>query len=49
MLTCRFTEEAIEDLNEIWLYTFNAWSIEQEDRYYQLLIDECAFAALHPL
>ncbi|MDE1193428.1 MAG: type II toxin-antitoxin system RelE/ParE family toxin [Arachidicoccus sp.] len=43
-----FTEDAIEDLNGIWLYTFDTWLLEQADRYYQLLIDECEFIARHP-
>ena len=48
MFVCQFSEEAIKDLNEIWLYTFNNWSVEQADRYYQLLIDECNYIARHP-
>lgn len=48
MVAYRFSEEAIDDLSEIWLYTFNAWSLEHADRYYQLLIDECAYIAQYP-
>lgn len=43
-----FSEDAVEDLNGIWLYTFNTWSLEQADRYYQLLINECEYIAQHP-
>lgn len=27
-------QEAIEDLNEIWLYTYEKWSQNQADKYY---------------
>lgn len=37
------SELAINDLNSIWLYTFNKWSKEQADRYYRLIIDEIEF------
>lgn len=36
----RISEIAIEDLENIWLYTFQTWSPEQADRYYNLLINE---------
>lgn len=35
------TKKAIEDLNEIWNYTFEHWSEEQADKYYQMLISTC--------
>ncbi|HTE33677.1 MAG TPA: type II toxin-antitoxin system RelE/ParE family toxin [Chryseolinea sp.] len=28
------SKKAIPDLEEIWLYTVQNWSIEQADRYY---------------
>ena len=34
------TKKAVFDLEEIWLYTVEKWSIEQADRYYNLIIDE---------
>jgi toxin ParE1/3/4 len=39
----RISEKAISDLDKIWLYTFNKWSIEQADRYYNLIISEIEF------
>lgn len=36
----RISKKAIEDLNSIWIYTFNKWSKEQADRYYRLIIEE---------
>lgn len=32
--------EATKDLENIWLYTFENWSQEQADRYFNLIIDE---------
>ncbi len=39
------SEKAVHDLEDIWLYTFETWSQEQPDRYYQLLIDEIEYVA----
>jgi toxin ParE1/3/4 len=30
-------EEAINDLNEIWEYTFEEWSENQADKYYEII------------
>lgn len=38
-------KQAINDLNDIWIYTLNKWSKEQADRYYDLIIDEIEFVA----
>jgi toxin ParE1/3/4 len=43
-----FHEEAIKDLEEIWLYTFQTWSLEQADRYHDLLYKEVAFLSGRP-
>ncbi len=37
------SKRAVSDLEEIWLYTFNTWSVEQADRYYSLIIDEIEY------
>ena len=39
---------AIQDLEEIWFYTFNIWSLEQADRYHSLIIKEIEFLATRP-
>ncbi|SNR74893.1 toxin ParE1/3/4 [Lutibacter agarilyticus] len=39
----RISEQAINDLNDIWIYTLNKWSKEQADRYYDLIISEIEF------
>ncbi|PTN05940.1 type II toxin-antitoxin system RelE/ParE family toxin [Mangrovibacterium marinum] len=43
----RISQEAINDLNRIWVYTLNRWSKEQADRYYELIIGEIEFIADH--
>ena len=43
-----FHENAIEDLEEIWLYTFQTWSLEQADRYHSLIYKEIEFLSLRP-
>ena len=35
--------KANEDIDKIWLYTFENWSIEQADRYYNLIMDEIEY------
>jgi toxin ParE1/3/4 len=32
------TKKAVEDLTEIWNYTFDQWSEKQADIYYQILL-----------
>lgn len=41
----RISEQAIDDLNDIWTYTFHKWSKEQADRYYDVIIGEIKFVA----
>jgi len=36
-----FRQEAIDDLNDIWNYTFEQWSENQADTYYALLKSSC--------
>ncbi|MBK9570700.1 MAG: type II toxin-antitoxin system RelE/ParE family toxin [Chitinophagaceae bacterium] len=35
-----FSKKAVSDLEEIWLYTVEKWSVKQADRYYNLIVDE---------
>jgi len=37
------SKKAVSDLEEIWLYTVKKWSVEQADRYYNLIFDEINF------
>jgi toxin ParE1/3/4 len=43
------SEKAFEDIENIWLFTIEIWSIEQADRYYNLLFDEIEYITEHPL
>lgn len=42
------THKAVADLSEIWDYTYEVWSENQADKYYELLIDACELVASHP-
>lgn len=44
----KLTKEAVRDLENIWTYSFETWSEEQADRYYNLLIDEIEYVAENP-
>ncbi|UQD56537.1 type II toxin-antitoxin system RelE/ParE family toxin [Flavobacterium sp. K5-23] len=37
------SEKALEDINNIWIYTAENWSVEQANRYYNLIIDEIEY------
>jgi toxin ParE1/3/4 len=39
------SEKAIEDLNIIWIYTAENWSVEQANRYYNLIVDEIEYVS----
>jgi len=40
--------KAAEDIENIWLYTKETWSITQADKYYNLIFDEIEKIAEHP-
>ena len=42
------TNKAIEDLADIWNYTYETWSENQADKYYQILLDNCQEIANNP-
>jgi toxin ParE1/3/4 len=42
------SKEASKDLEKIWLYTFENWSIQQADRYINLIIDEIEYLTSNP-
>jgi len=44
----KLSKEAENDLENIWLYTFENWSAEQADRYLNLIIDEIEYLSLKP-
>lgn len=42
------TNKAVEDLTDIWDYTFDQRSEKQADTYYEMLIDNCKRIADNP-
>ncbi len=36
-----FTERAVADLDDIWRYTLQTWSVEQADKYYNIIKEAC--------
>ena len=40
-------EKELDDINKIWIYTAENWSIEQADRYYDLIFDEIDYIVAH--
>ena len=37
------SEKAVEDINNIWIYPVENWSVAQADRYYNLIYDEIEY------
>lgn len=44
----KLSNEAENDLENIWLYTFENWSYEQADRYLNLIINEMEYLCTKP-
>jgi toxin ParE1/3/4 len=42
------THSAGQDLENIWLYTYENWSKDQADRYFHLIMDEIEYIAKQP-
>ena len=43
------SSEAVADLEKIWLYTLENWSIDQADRYLNLILNEIEYLSENPL
>ena len=43
-----FTNKAVEDLSKIYEYTFEFWSENQADKYYNEIIDYCEIISENP-
>lgn len=48
MAKYNLTKKAVEDLADIWNYTFEEWSEKQADTYYDMLIANCKRIAENP-
>jgi toxin ParE1/3/4 len=44
----KISKEAKNDIEKIWLYTFENWSFEQAERYFDLIMDEVEYIAGNP-
>lgn len=44
----RISNEAFNDLEKIWLYTFENWSLKQADHYFDLLMNEIEYLSENP-
>ncbi|MEM9078891.1 MAG: type II toxin-antitoxin system RelE/ParE family toxin [Bacteroidota bacterium] len=44
----KISQEANRDIEKIWLYTYENWSFEQADRYFNLIMDEIEYLAENP-
>lgn len=49
MAEFKLTNKAVEDLSIIWDYTFEVWSENQADKYYEMLISTCQEIADNPV
>jgi toxin ParE1/3/4 len=48
MASYKLTNKAVEDLTNIWEYTYEEWFEQQADRYYNLLLTKCQEIANQP-
>jgi toxin ParE1/3/4 len=48
MAKYKLTNKAVEDLTNIWNYTFEKWSENQADTYYDMLLENCQHIADDP-
>ena len=44
----KISNEAKNDIEKIWLYTFENWSVEQADHYFDLIMNEIEYIAENP-
>ena len=48
MAKFKISREAQNDLEKIWVYTFETWSIEQADRYINQIFEEIEYISINP-
>lgn len=44
----KISHEANQDIQSIWIYTYENWSKEQADRYFNLLMEEIEYVTKNP-
>jgi len=42
------SKKALADLNDIWYYTVEKWSVDQANRYYDLIFEEIGYICKRP-
>jgi toxin ParE1/3/4 len=47
-MSYKLSVKASDDIENIWLYAFENWSLEQADRYTNLIFDEIEYITAHP-
>lgn len=47
-MSYKISLKASGDIENIWLYTFENWSLDQADRYINLIFDEIEYLAENP-
>lgn len=47
-MSYKISVKASKDIEDIWLYTFENWSLGQADRYVNLILDEIEYVADNP-
>lgn len=48
MAKFHLSNKAVEDLSNIWDYTYEVWSEEQADKYYKILLNSCQEISENP-
>lgn len=48
MAKYKISVEAKNDLEKIWAYTYENWSVEQADRYIRQIVEEIEYVASNP-
>ncbi|HBS11082.1 MAG TPA: type II toxin-antitoxin system RelE/ParE family toxin, partial [Flavobacteriaceae bacterium] len=48
MTTYKISIETKKDLEKIWAYTFDTWSIEQANRYISQIFEEIEYISIKP-
>lgn len=47
-MNIQISNKAQSDLSEIWEYTYDKWSLQQADKYYDILVDSFKLIANEP-
>jgi len=48
MVNYKLTKKSVKDLSDIWNYTFDSWSENQADSYYNKILSDCQEIAKNP-